>query len=290
MKLNKFLNNIGNVVSNVCSSVGTNTVTHQINGVTYTQTSVGGNNTVDLIGGQTFINGKLVTKDNIKHEELKVEVKSFVNNISRMSIDTSFLDIILNVDSSIKETTVESNLMNHLDVSKSNGTLKVQQHGFMNVVIQGRVYVKITSPTAIIPNIELSSSSGDIKIEEYVVNKLKNNTSSGDIEIIGCEVKSLTFIASSGDIRVQDGKIESITGITSSGDIDVIECETENVEFDYTLKASSGDIKCKFNKSTSVNIHHRVTSGEFRNRNKTHFDSHSKNNLHCSTSSGDITV
>lgn len=158
--------------------------------------------------------------------------------------------------------TVQKNSTTHIGFFQDNGFQRIQ-------VFLPKKYTKaltITSASGDIniasqlslSDIECDASSGEINLSDNIQigNKAFFKSTSGDINLKGLSAKESSFNASSGHINLAGTNISEKSEIkTTSGDIKLNE-----LDGDYTIEASSGQIKVKSLLSGSGTI--ESTSGD----------------------------
>ena len=190
---------------------------------------------------------------------------------------------------------------------KVEGNRLTVRHKTGNVHIVGfvfntdRYYVKVYYPKgAGFDEIQLTASSGEIKLPETEVKKLTIVTSSGNINANAVQFADAVIKASSGDINFTGRSVNGQVEIkSSSGKIDANSNGCEQVKITTSsgkinadvdgcgkvgITASSGDITVwsKNNKATNLSV--KTTSGKIR------VDGAAWSGLEAESSSGDIRV
>ncbi len=193
---------------------------------------------------------KLTTVDD---EDLKV-----IQESSKELSDDEKFTLTKNGDT----ITVQKNATAHIGFFKNDGFQRIQ-------VFLPKKYAKalnITSSSGdisiasqlFLSDIECDTSSGKINLSDnlQVGNKAFFKSTSGDINLKGLSAKESSFIASSGHINLAGTNISEKSEIkTTSGDIKLNE-----LDGDYTIESSSGQIKVKSLSSGSGTIN--STSGD----------------------------
>ncbi|QSS98589.1 DUF4097 family beta strand repeat protein [Pontibacillus sp. ALD_SL1] len=154
--------------------------------------------------------------------------------------------------------------------------------GFQFGFIQKELKLTIMLPKKLYEGVSLSSSSGDIRINEQHSNNMSIKTSSGDIEVAKIETSGeLNTRSSSGTIRLKEVYADRLRTDTSSGDvigekIEVLQVESDSssgtIDFsdltltgDLKIKSSSGDVYLLFAQvPDSFVIDYQSSSGDER--------------------------
>lgn len=211
-------------------------------------------------------------------------------DIQSLSVDLSSSDLSV-VPTKEKEIIVELNgkiskklkKKIELDVKESGKALKVGLRNENQIQFNIGVLIVDTDVTIFLPekiydSISLTTSSGDIKIQDLEGDGISLKANSGDIVAENSKAKE-TFImdtssgeitsksneadrfemsASSGDLLIEDQKAIEAVLETSSG-----EMKLENIIGDLSAEASSGDIIVS-NEEVTGNIHAETSSGDIK--------------------------
>ncbi len=90
-------------------------------------------------------------------------------------------------------------------------------------------------------NISISAKSGDVRLGDVVLtDSIDLKTSSGDIDSDGIKAKRMSCQASSGDITLNNSDVSEFDIVTTSGDVS-IGIDTD-MKYEYNTKTSSGDV------------------------------------------------
>lgn len=211
-------------------------------------------------------------------------------DIQSLSVDLSSTDltVIPTEDKEIKvelEGKISKKLKKkiELDVKESDKTLKVGLRNENQIQFNIGVLIVDTDVTIFLPeklydSITLTTSSGDITIQDLqgdgitlkassgdivaenskAKESFKIDTSSGEITSKNNEAGRFEMSASSGDLLIVDQKAIEAVLKTSSGEMNL-----ENIIGDLSAEASSGDIFVA-NEEVRGNIHVETSSGDIK--------------------------
>ncbi|SFB24098.1 MULTISPECIES: DUF4097 family beta strand repeat-containing protein [unclassified Bacillus (in: firmicutes)] len=211
-------------------------------------------------------------------------------DIQRISVDLSSTDITV-IPTEDKEITVElegkisKKLKKKIElvVKESGKTLKVglrneNQIKFNIGVLIVDTKVNIFLPEKLYESIDLTTSSGDITIQDLEGKGLSLKASSGDIVAENSKAKETFKIkTSSGEITSKNNEADRFEMSASSGDLLVVdqkaietvletssgEMKLENIIGGLSAQASSGDIFV-VNEEVAGNIHADTSSGDIK--------------------------
>lgn len=156
------------------------------------------------------------------------------------------------------------------EVKKTNTTL-----GFLSSNIKLDVYI----PSDYNKDVELTSSSGDINVNEYKFNKLDCNLSSGDLNMNDINANTFNYSNSSGDLKAGKLTTNTTSLISSSGSINI-----DTFNGDLKSESSSGDTNIKYGDfHNSIDMH--SSSGQI----VLTLPSSAEFSLDASASSGNVT-
>lgn len=183
------------------------------------------------------------------------------------------VDILPSKDNNFTVEVYEFKNKNNVQVVNNEGTLDIYQEkgNFCIGICHGDERIVLYVPETF-ENIEIKTSSGDIKILYHTTTK-DISTTSGDIELLGAsnnEVKS-----TSGEIEIS--KVKNSSVLTTSGDIDILDGTKE-----LLVKSTSGDIELA-RMNGKVNV--ETTSGDIDITNLEITD-----NSEIESTSGDIDI
>jgi Uncharacterized conserved protein len=216
----------------------------------------------------------------------------------------------INSSSSSKPTLETSIVEDTLNIDIKN---QITIIGFSNIDLSLDVYI----PSSYSNNIKLTSTSGDISIDNFTLSSLDCALTSGNFKFDKLTADDFIYKSSSGDftahtlitkksdITSTSGKIEisdftgDLKSSSTSGDInicyskfnnnadinvtsgDVMLKLPENAEFTLSAKATSGDVNCEFPITISGKKKDNNIEGTVKN---------DKNKVTIKTISGDITI
>jgi DUF4097 and DUF4098 domain-containing protein YvlB len=172
-----------------------------------------------------------------------------------------------------------------LDVTESTEDLVIREPE--NAV--ENLEVRIEIPKGFEKDIEVSTVSGNISLENIKVNLAGIKTVSGNLMMKSLDTPRLILESVSGDSKIHDSTIKDIAGKSVSGEIEIESKGTSGMD----LKSISGDVKLKLPKTSTVQLEVKTVSGEVRNEHQktaNHTANASPVQVHVSTTSGDIEI
>lgn len=214
-----------------------------------------------ICAGIFTASGFKISVFNTSKERVKKEENIIKNYIVNLYLETSSNEVILKKTTSkdfISVTYYESEdiTFDFIDTSYDDGTLKIIENDnskwynmmFMFDFQDTPLIVEI--PEDEWEKITISTSSGDILIDQINCQELNADASSGEIKASNLSVqKEALFDTSSGDvfgtIKGDDNTVSFITD-TSSGDVSVP--SPSKGEKTFSASTSSGDIEIAFSK------------------------------------------
>jgi lia operon protein LiaG len=140
--------------------------------------------------------------------------------------------------------------------------------------------LQVMVPSKVLNNLQITTTSGDVSIDDLKANELTVKSSSGDQSISGTETQSHVVLSStSGNINTRENTMNSTDFITTSGKIDAKDLRSKNAVFetssgdivlngeqlksDMEFITSSGDVAIKFAQTPeSVKVDFKGSSGE----------------------------
>lgn len=141
-----------------------------------------------------------------------------------------------------------------------------------------------TFNTLNIKNIDITSISGDLELQDIESDRLKIKTTSGDISLTSVNAPNSTFNSISGDFEINRLVTDNLSMNTTSGDIDIFDLK---IATNGSFKTVSGDIYLLTNVKTE-NINVKSLSGEVLLNNPD--NPQNNNTLNVSSTSGDINI
>ena len=220
----------------------------------------------------TIVNGRAIsgggTGKTQKFDERKAED---CNNIEKIAIDSTFVDVNVSVSNSSK---VEAHFYGeadfdgdvNFDVRVINRELIITLE-FTGNCFNGNLKLDVTVPQKTFKVISTKSSSADITLNEGVsTDYLKIKTQSGDLET--------------------NATANNVSVSTMSGDVEL--CIDATQDINVEVSTMSGDVSVEFNNIGHLNLSTSSMSGDVRNRHK---ESRGYNaDVDISTMSGDIRI
>lgn len=181
-----------------------------------------------------------------------------------------------------------------LDTKKSSKLLVIDESADQVIVTEPEnavqdLVVRMEIPAVFAKDIEVTSVSGNISLENMKLSTTDLKTVSGDIILNKLNSPGLKIESVSGDTKVLDSKMKTVNGKSVSGDFEI-----ENKDSAEThLNSVSGDVKLKLPTTTLFDYRISTVSGDIKN-------SHEKNNsgnkttsklgIEIDTTSGDIEI
>lgn len=207
-----------------------------------------------------WFNGFGSTKDLRKEEYKRKEEYIEIADIKELEIDfkSSDLNLYFTEDDKVRVIQYAYNELKDnetFSVSNSSSSITISEntrpHFFYFNIKAYDVYI----PKQYENSLKIKAVSGDIEINEALkFSKLDISSTSGDIKMQDIEAKTIEVESVSGDIRLGNLKEESLKLKTTSGDIGV-----SSVEGKIEAKTTSGDI---FIKDAKGQIEAKSTSGD----------------------------
>ena len=140
--------------------------------------------------------------------------------------------------------------------------------------------------------INVKTSSGEIRLAAETAERLAAKSSSGEIEVRAKKVDEFTAEASSGDISADIGSVKQAALSTTSGRV-----ETVFDSFDaLSISSTSGDVRADLPEKPGFTAVIKARSGDIRydlpltKEGKTYVCGNGSGSLSISTTSGDITL
>lgn len=154
---------------------------------------------------------------------------------------------------------------------------KETNFGFFNYIKTPRMNIEVRIPDYF-PNLQLNSTSGDMRLTGSKSYEVVVNTMSGDIEVQDYHAKSMQLQSQSGDVNIKNSNGETLRCNSTSGDLRLAEVKYK----DCSLDTSSGDVQ--LNRAEGQNVISRSKSGDIS------FRDSKINKVDSKTSSGDATI
>lgn len=173
---------------------------------------------------------------------------------------------------------LNQNSLNNLEITSNTGNILIQDINFNNIKIASSTS-DIYCKINVLEKLEISVSTGSIKLESCSINNLSLTSSTGSQNIKDCEVNGETILKiSRDDINISNSKFKK--SINISGSTSDIEIENVNC-FDITIKLSAGD--CEFtNLISEGNLTVNTSTGDVE------FTRIDANNIYITTDTGDV--
>lgn len=253
------------------------------------------------VRGITNFGGWFGINNNLDSHKIDEEKHENIDGITSIKIASSFIDIKVlqekRDDIWIKYYgSMKSNVVPKLETERNGSELNIKLTSNKNsyTISESNVVLEVIIPVAYDKDLNISSSSADIFINDVVGTNLNIASSSGDVNLKNIQGKNTSITTSSGDMNLE--KLESNVNLTSSsGDIELfINKSTEDVK----IVTSSGDVSISFDKDSSYSVLGTTSSGDVSSRminikrdrnNKFEFSvGNGKKEMRITTSSGDV--
>lgn len=117
-----------------------------------------------------------------------------------------------------------------------------------------RCYIYLPEPELL--QIDISSDTGDIQIDDINVNNLRLNVTTGNINIDNCNITTeLNALYDVGSLSIIGSDIAKLITIGSTGNLSLLSCEID----DALLSVSNGNVTINNTKGNNINV--SVTTG-----------------------------
>ncbi len=208
-----------------------------------------------------------ITTKNLDNHIIDEEKHENIDGITSIKVASSFIDIKVlqeNRDDVLIKYygSMKSNVVPKLETERNGSELNIKLTSNKNsyTVSESNVVLEVIIPTTYDKDINVTSSSADIFINDFVGKDFKIASSSGDIDINNVKGKNVNITTSSGDMSLD--KLESHVNLTSSsGDIELfVNKSTEDVK----IVTSSGDVNVSFDEGANYNVFGTTSSGDVR--------------------------
>nr|WP_295683608.1 DUF4097 family beta strand repeat-containing protein [uncultured Lachnoclostridium sp.] len=154
---------------------------------------------------------------------------------------------------------------------------KETNFGFFNYIKTPRMKIEVRIPEYF-PNLHLTSTSGDMRLNGSKSNEVVVSTMSGDIELQNYHAKYMQLQSQSGDVNLQNSNGETLRCNSTSGDLRLAAVNYK----EFSLDTSSGDVQV--NRVESQNVICKSKSGDI------YFRDSKINKVDSKTLSGDVTI
>ena len=215
---------------------------------------------------------------------------SNLNGINEIDVDASSatINIIPDVTSQVKthfygDVTASNNSTKpEIQCYKSGSTLVIKEVNKTHIsfgFFSSNVKLDVHIPSDYNKDIKLSSSSGDININDYKFNKLKCDLSSGSLNIRNVNADTFNYSNSSGNLKADKLSTKNTTLDSSSGSINI-----STFSGDLTSESSSGDCNIQY-----ANFHNNIDMSSSSGKIELTLPESAQFDLDAEASSGDIT-
>lgn len=232
---------------------------------------------------------------------------SIDDNINEIDFNMNSQDIeIVNTDSTELNVKIKSfsSSSAQLNLLKTNN--KITFSPTVDIPDNAQVIISIPSDVSDRLTLKLTTSSGDINLNNVSSNTLNASSASGDINLNSCNLNYLYTSTSSGDINLTSvnsyietnlyclsgsiygtGNFAVLTGTTSSGDI---ELTFENKLNNVYLNDNSGDIDLYVPSNCGYEVNYNTVSGELNSPEGILTNGDKSNTINVNTTSGDLNI
>ena len=196
-------------------------------------------------------------KPEIKEEGGVLTIKGYENNSWIIfdfsffnSSENSYINVTVPDDTTVKLVDIKSSTADikigslNIDgsISTSTGDIRLDDNKMGNMVFTVSTG-DITIHNCDIESLETKSSTGEVKIEKCVIaGNYISKTSTGDVSVTDSELGRLTLNGSTSDVTVTSSSIANIKLETSTGDIKLGLLGKED-DYSTEIHTSTGDIK-----------------------------------------------
>lgn len=148
--------------------------------------------------------------------------------------------------------TLPQKSLNQLNLSLTSGNLKLQQITTKDANISLNSGRLVANQLTVSHNGLLKSNSGDVKLSHSNLNKVTTQISSGELDIDNSTLSHFTATNASGDTDIEHSKLSGITSLTNrSGDVEL----NNSASTGYRLQTDSGEISVHDNDHGAVYNH-----------------------------------
>jgi DUF4097 and DUF4098 domain-containing protein YvlB len=114
-----------------------------------------------------------------------------------------------------------------------------------------------------IKSINVQTVSGDVRVRDLNLDRLRVSTTSGDFETNQVSIQDVQYDTISGD-SLLEGKLSRLKAKTTSGDLK-ISTSKDNPQFN--MQTVSGDVKIIFSEPANVTVNYKTMTGDIKMRN-----------------------
>ncbi|MDY0288911.1 MAG: DUF4097 family beta strand repeat-containing protein [Sphaerochaeta sp.] len=182
-------------------------------------------------------------------------------------INTISTDVVLMVESKAREALISigENDKSSLKVAKNGKELNIVvaplSRGFLNFFNSQNTPLVVTLPQALVEQLEIKTTSGDILImQDFEARRIQINSVSGDVDVLNLTGNEDLYIKTvSGDISGYSAKSnERLSLASTSGDFEVNSLEGKHI----SLSTTSGDIEGQVYILSGGSLESSSTSGD----------------------------
>lgn len=242
-----------------------------------------------------------VNEINVDCSSLDLDFEFYNDNSIKLELSGSVnkhlnYNDIINTNSSADKVIISTN--ETFTNFSSNLKLKVYlPNSYKNELIISSTSGDIVLNDGILSNITISSSSSDIYLSSLIATSLNISTSSGDIECIdNVQSENSNIKSSSGDIDYY-GKLGNTKVSTSSGEIFL---SLSDLSKSSIVETSSGDVEIELSNNLGYIVNFNTSSGDFdfegednyskSGNNYTFYKGDKSHEINVNTNSGDLEI
>ena len=229
------------------------------------------------------------------------------DNISEIDLNMNSQNIeIVNTENKFLNIKIKSFSSSNTELNLSQSNNKMTFSPTVDIPDSAEIILSIPLELADKITLKLTTSSGDINLNNYSSNTVNASSANGDINLNNCNLNYLYSSSSSGDINMNSvnshvetnvsslsgtingtGNFSVFTGSTSSGDINI---DFENKLNNLFISSISGDIDLCIPSHCGYEINYNTLSGEL-NTDETFMTNGDKSStININTSSGDLNI
>ena len=229
------------------------------------------------------------------------------DNISEIDLNMNSQNIeIVNTENKFLNIKIKSFSSSNTELNLSQSNNKMTFSPTVDIPDSAEIILSIPLELADKITLKLTTSSGDINLNNYSSNTVNASSANGDINLNNCNLNYLYSSSSSGDINMNSvnshvetnvsslsgtingtGNFSVFTGSTSSGDINI---DFENKLNNLFISSISGDIDLCIPSHCGYEINYNTLSGKL-NTDETFMTNGDKSStININTSSGDLNI
>ena len=229
------------------------------------------------------------------------------DNISEIDLNMNSQNIeVVNTDNKLLNIKIKSFSSSDIELNLSQSNNKMTFSPTVDIPNSAEIILSVPLEVSEKITLKLTTSSGDINLNNYSSNTINASSANGDINLNNCNLNYLYSSSSSGDINMTyvnshvetnvsslsgtingTGNFSVFTGSTSSGDINI---DFENKLNNLFIRSISGDIGLCIPSHCGYEINYNTLSGKL-NTDETFMTNGDKSStININTSSGDLNI